>query len=454
MTGETLLCLLLVIFSSTVDAQMFTFGQNHDGQLGSDTSGKSRYEPTPLNITNQLLMNMQIESVHTGYYHSILKLKEGVTASFGQNKFGQLGNNQTVSTPILIDTTQLAGKKIMKISCGRYHSVISTDDHLLFSFGSNTHGQLGTNNVSTITEYIPTPVYMSGHLNNIKISQISCGNEHTLVLSSDNKLFSFGSNQFGQLGIGAKVKQEPIAVPVTMSGVLLEKSISQISCGAYHSVVVTKDGRVYSYGDNLNGQLGHGQKTKSEFSPVEVDTTGVLSNKHVVQASAGTSHTVLLTSDGDLYSFGHYGLLGDGSSEQQHKHIPVRVDMNGVLMNKRVKQVAAGAKHSIGVTTDDVTFTFGHNTYGQLGTGDVHAELQLSPVLVNMKVIPSGKTVKQVAAGSFHSAILLTDRTRVGLSPVQITIIVFVCLTAVLIASISIAFVVRLRAKQSYEMLN
>ena len=88
-------------------------------------------------------------------------------------------------------------------------------------------------------------------MNDNTITQISCGGEHTLMLKQNGSLFGFGNNEYGQLGTGNNENQnEPKLI-------LKDIEISQIHCGSFHSIFLRQNGNVYSFGYNRYGQLGH-----------------------------------------------------------------------------------------------------------------------------------------------------------------------------------------------------
>ena len=158
------------------------------------------------------------------------------------NQVGQYGNGTTAISNIPVNTGIL---NPIKLSGGGSSTVSLSSDNKLYSWGNNDQGQLGNGtNTSSTT---PVAVDMTGVLLGKTISQISCGNLFTIVSTSDNKLYSWGDGGYSQLGNGSNDNKN-IPVAVDMTGVLLGKTISQISCGDYFTLVSTSDNKLYSWG--------------------------------------------------------------------------------------------------------------------------------------------------------------------------------------------------------------
>jgi alpha-tubulin suppressor-like RCC1 family protein len=167
----------------------------------------------------------------------------------------------------------------------------------------------------------------------IRIVQVSAGGglvrvAHSLLLTSSGKVLSFGTGQYGALGHGySGGKQLPDALRPRYVEALAGIRCVCVSAGELHSAVVTADGDVYSWGDGFCGQLGHGNKTPQP-SPVQV-THGGLDDEVVTHVSAGARHTIAVTEDGEVFSFGlgHFGVLGRAYTPFDHEPDPAMMAM-------------------------------------------------------------------------------------------------------------------------------
>ena len=249
--------------------------------------------------------------------------------------------------------------------------------NISYGWGSNNSGRLGD---GTTTSRL-SPVSVIGGITNW--SQVSAGFSHSLGLTSSGIAYGWGYNFTGQLGDGTTVnKSSPVSV---IGGIT---NWSQVSAGDNHSLGLTSTGIAYGWGSNGKGQLGDGTTT-SKLSPVSV--IGGITNWS--QVSAGGSHNLGLTSTGIAYGWGFNGSgqLGDGTTTS--KSSPVSV-IGGIT---NWSQVSAGSSHSLGLTSTGVAYGWGYNGFGQLGDGTTTS--RLSPV----SVIGGITNWSQVDAGFSHS---------------------------------------------------
>jgi alpha-tubulin suppressor-like RCC1 family protein len=280
------------------------------------------------------------------------------------------------------------------------HTVVLTSDAMLYSWGKNDFGQLGTGNSNPTASLVP--VDTSGVLLQKNITMIAAGWRHTLVLTSDNKVYAWGCNFSGQLGYSSSANQlVPVAVNMSPSN-----KATSIAAGWQHSVALTVDGRVFSWGSNVLGQLGAGNFVDS-VTPIQV--TGLLSANNITAIAAGGHFTIALSAGFQLFSWGanKYGQLGIGNNS--NLGAPVAVNMTGVFLSKKISAIAAGGFHALALTTDGSLYAWGYNYYGQIGSGDVTGANQLLPVAVNMSGILANKIITSVTAGGLFTTVLTSD---------------------------------------------
>ena len=232
---------------------------------------------------------------------------------------------------------------------------------------------------------------------------------------------TWGMGDVGELGNG-QYGRSVAPVAVDTSGVLNNKTITQISAGSQFSCAVASDGTAACWGTGSSGQLGNGRSGVAYHSPVPValDTSGVLKGKKIVQISAGDGHACAVTSDGSAacWGWGGYGQLGNGrSGNAYHSSVPVAVDTSGVLKGKKVVQIGAGTYHVCAVTSDGTAACWGFGYSGQLGNGkdglgmDGEGYHSSVPVAVDTSGVLRGKKVTQISAGYDHSCAVTSDGT-------------------------------------------
>ncbi|MDB5167906.1 MAG: cell surface receptor domain protein, partial [Candidatus Saccharibacteria bacterium] len=183
------------------------------------------------------------------------------------------------------------------------------------------------------------------------------------------------------------------------------KEISQITSGANHSCGIY-DSQAYCWGINTYGQLGNNTRNASS-APVAVDTSGVLSGKTIISVAAGVGHTCAVASDNQTYCWGYnaYGQLGNNSAVTSYK--PVAVDTAGVLASKTVLSIATGGYHTCAVTSDNLMYCWGYNYYGALGNNSTTQSNV--PVAVTTTGVLNGKTVTSITAGDYHTCAIASD---------------------------------------------
>ncbi len=328
--------------------------------------------------------------------HSIVVNSSGTVYTWGNNQYGQLGNgNNTESNIPVAVRGLLTGKTITQIAAGSFHSIAVASDGTVYTWGYNYYGQLG-NGSNTDSN---APATVSGLLSGKDIIQTAAGNYHSIALASDGTVYTWGYNSDGELGNSDNTESN---VPVAVSSLSSAKTITHVAAGGFHSIALASDGTSYTWGSNYYGQLGTGNNTNSNV-PVEVGN--LLSGKTITQVAAGGSHSIVLTSNGTVYTWGsnHYGQLGNGNNTDSN--VPVLV--GNLLSGKTIIEVAAGYYHSIALMSDGTVYTWGYNYYGQLGNGkNIDSNI---PVAVGGLL--SGKTIVQVAAGEYHSIALASDGT-------------------------------------------
>ncbi|KAM6220950.1 E3 ISG15--protein ligase HERC5 [Rhynchocyon petersi] len=209
----------------------------------------------------------------------------------------------------------LQEKIIIQVACGDYHSLALSKGGELLAWGQNSHGQLG---VGGIGHSISTPQTVV-HLTGVPVAQISAGEAHSMALSISGNIYSWGRNDLGQLGLGhTDSKDFPSLIEE------LDKEVEFLTCGGSHTVLLTKDGRVFTFGAGKYGQLGH-DSTQNELRPRLV--TALFGNR-VTQIACGRYHTLAYVSDlGKVFSFGcgSEGQLGNGGTHNQLIPLPMKL---------------------------------------------------------------------------------------------------------------------------------
>jgi alpha-tubulin suppressor-like RCC1 family protein len=228
----------------TNDDKVFAFGSNSYGVLGFGHWSQIK------EITiNEELSHKQIVDFKKSFYHVIARTIHGKVYCWGCNWFAVLGNgnnDRLIYKPQL--NQYLSDKQIIDICCGFSHSLALTDSGEVYAWGYNKFGQIGNRRKGHnewFNECQSIPIKVNG-FNDEKVIQISCGLCHSMALTESGRVFSWGNNRFGQLGRN-KTKDSNIALIILLSHQIF---IKKISCGQSHSLLLSSDAYIYWFGSN------------------------------------------------------------------------------------------------------------------------------------------------------------------------------------------------------------
>ncbi|KAM6309948.1 X-linked retinitis pigmentosa GTPase regulator [Aegotheles albertisi] len=275
--------------------------------------------------------------------------------------------------------------KPVLISCGDEHTAIVTGNGKLYMFGSNNWGQLGLGSKSTVSK--PTCVKA---LKPEKTKLAVCGRNHTLVYTEKGNVYAAGGNSEGQLGLGDTEERTTFHL---ISFFTNQHKIKQLAAGSYTSAAVTEDGQLFVWGDNSEGQIGLADEASVSI-PCQVDV-----GKPVSSVSCGYYHSALITGDGELYTFGEpeNGKLGLLPEQLKNNRVPQPV--LGIM--EKVNKVACGGEHTVVLTERDV-YTFGLGQYGQLGHGTFIFETSVPKSVKHLK----RHKIRNITCGENHTAVI------------------------------------------------
>ncbi|CAN6571785.1 unnamed protein product [Malus baccata var. baccata] len=334
------------------DGKLFTWGWNQRGTLGHPPEIKSENIPSQSkteNIPSQVkaLANVKIVQAAIGGWHCLAVDDQGRAYAWGGNEYGQCGEEperkDDTSRPLRRDIVipqRCAPKlKVRQVAAGGTHSVVLTRDGQVWTWGQPwPPGDI---------KQISTPVRVQG-LDAVRL--IAVGAFHNLALQEDGALWAWGNNEYGQLGTG---DTQPRSQPIPVQG-LSGLTLVDIAAGGWHSTALTEDGEVYGWGRGEHGRLGFGDNDKS--SKMVPQKVHLLAGEDIVQVSCGGTHSVALTRDGRMYSFGRgdHGRLGYGRkvTTGQPMEVPIGIPpRHGTADNGHwiAKLVACGGRHTLAI---------------------------------------------------------------------------------------------------------
>eukprot|EP01035_Chromulina_nebulosa_P020110 gene20110-26110_t len=334
---------------------VFTWGVGGDGQLGHPFEMKqsfSLFGKTTEFIVNEprrLLRSKKFTSLAIGKSFTLALNDEGQLYGWGREPLVGIKNTEPTIIPF--------DKQIRKISAGSRHAAIIDEDGLLYTWGQGS-SSLGHGRSSDITHPKLVESLKSNISDGAKIDDVSCGRDHTLILTDDGEVFACGSCEYGLLGTGSPTD---VYVPISISA-LHDEHIIRVSASRDHSLALSTTGNLYAWGRSSSGQLGHGDSFLDLFSledfPRVLDKE-LFNNEKILFVATSRERSAAITESGSLYVW--------GSNYGQIPNLIHPESLNGL----KVKKVALGGDNSQNVvailTEDGGLWTLGYGSSYMLG---------------------------------------------------------------------------------------
>ena len=251
--------------------------------------------------------------------------------------------------------------------------------------------------------YLDSPIV----IDNYNVRKIECGQDNTMILTKDNKLYVFGSNNYYQLGI---LKNKNVYTPTSFQNIIkaqqdismvnIKSDITSMKFSGKNALLLNNSGNLIILSYLMAGESGD---EGLSITPIEIYVPEVKFNR----IECGKDFCLLLTTFGVLYSFGsnQFGQLGHGDTVQRTYPTVVQFFLN---MKKKVDQISCGFKHSACKSNNKI-YTWGCNSNGQLGTGDI--KHIYTPYLIDIKYSKFNINFLQVSCG-FRSSVFLTETRK------------------------------------------
>ncbi|XP_062276631.1 probable E3 ubiquitin-protein ligase HERC4 [Scomber scombrus] len=234
---------------------------------------------------------------------------------------------------------------VSQVACGSQHSVALTKDGQVYTWGQDSRGQLGLGRRKLGAN---SPQHLRS-LSSIPLVQIAAGGEQSFALSVSGGVFSWGRNDCGQLGLGDTTDRH---TPNPVHSLDMKKTI-HISCGKDHTAILTKDGEVFTFGCGQYGQLGHNSFSDELCPRLVAEPQG----SKVIKIACGRHHTLVMTDSKKVYSFGcgEQGQLGHGEESHQSVPLPVQLPQDAIDV-PQIRDIYAGGNCSFATcsSTEDI----------------------------------------------------------------------------------------------------
>lgn len=328
--------------ANNIVGKLWIWGTGSEGELGDDTSiDKSSPVQTVCGGTNWV-------NVACGYYTAIALKNDGTLWCWGDNSNGSIGDDTSDSKSSPVQTI-CGGTNWAKIASGCYwdHNFAIKQDGTLWGWGYNNNGELGCGDDNSKSSPIQT---VCGGTN---WATVSSGGRHTAAIKNDGSLWVWGDSDYGQLGNDTT---DTVSSPIQT--ITYGTNWASIACGERFMAAIKKDSTLWMWGQNSNGQLGLND-SDDRSSPIQTICGGT----NWKQVSCGNDHTGAIKKDGTLWLWGdnYDGQLGDGSSDSRSS--PVQTICGGTDW----KQVSCGQSGTAAIKNDGTLWVWGYGENGELG---------------------------------------------------------------------------------------
>lgn len=363
-------------------------GMSQGSNLGTgyyESYGYSSLKPVMIGGYNNKISKETIVDVSVGYMHTLAIDDKGKLWFWGYNNYGVSGiSNEKMSyydygDPICItnlnyEGNTVYGKEIVRVEAGYNMSAIIDSEGKLYTCGYSEGGALADGTYSNNKGYkCINDIYPE--LQNKKIIDVSISNTyaafHLIVLDEDGNVWTCGKNEEGQLGYGYASENNPnlVCISKMADNLLNGKKIISVSAGSDHSVALDEDGKLYVWGGNLSGQLGNGTTdTDCKIICLTDYKNSKLYGKRIKEIKAGTYITLVVDSEGKIYTCGdnNFFQLGQGETNTSYDSLEMKCINN--FTDFIPENISISSQYcAMAVDVKGNVWAWGKNTYCQNG---------------------------------------------------------------------------------------
>ncbi|XP_031252079.1 RCC1 domain-containing protein RUG3, mitochondrial-like isoform X3 [Pistacia vera] len=407
--------------NDAVTLQLLSWGRGASGQLGGGIEEVRLYPAPVANLSLSLPFTISQTSgrlvqkdsevgsgsslnISCGLFHSGLVV-DGKLWVWGKGDGGRLGfgHENSVFVPSL--NPYLGDDPVQCVALGGVHSVALTSLGKIFTWSVICRGYGGFGALGhSVYHRELFPRLVEGSWNG-KIRHIATSGTHTAAITESGELYTWGRDEGdGRLGLGpGPGPNEGGGLSIPSKVKALPVSVAAVSCGGFFTTVLTEEGQLWNWGASSNYELGRGDKVGG-WRPKPIPS---LEGVRIIQIASGGYHSLALTDEGKVLSWGYGGHGQLGHSSTENLKVPVVIE---ALADKRVVYIACGGSSSAAITDKGKLYMWGNAKDSQLGVPGL-PEVQLCPVEVKFLTEDDGlgpHKVLSVAVGASHAMCLVS----------------------------------------------
>ena len=356
---------------------LWTFGKDEYVQcetnaVGLNGHGTDAYQllPACVGSPDDVFYGEAVVMVAAGHHHTACVTAKGKLWTWGNGEFGQLGHGDRESRqrPERLEKEMYGGSPAVMVACGGSHTLVLTAGGLVWSCGDGDLGQLGHGDTSymLVLTLVAEEVFRGE-----QIVMVAAGGNHSVALGAEGRVWTWGHGQSGRLGHNDEVNR---LVPTQLAGEALGGAVAVlVAAGCVHTAAVTSQGALWVWGRGSDGQLGLGDCAR-RLAPTLVGAKAAFGQFQVLTVACGHWHTLAVTKDGALWTFGEGDDGKLGHNDFNDWLVPTRIEAQQ-FGNANIVAVAAGSRHSAAVTEDGTLYTWGNAP----GLGHADGKTKLVP---------------------------------------------------------------------------
>ena len=351
------------------DGTILAWGSNNSGILGIGTN-QNTSTPTRVIAEDGVGYFSNVKAISAGNNYSIALKEDGSVWAWGINYYGQLGD-ETTTLRINPVRVKISGTEFLDnidlISAGNNFSIALKNDGTVWAWGNNSYGQLGDNTTTSRNTAVQVKINANTYLEDIKA--ISAGENFVTALKEDGSVWAWGNNSYGQLGDNTTTSRNTAAKVKNNDGSGFLEGITSIAVGNGHCIAMKNNGNVLSWGYNGYGQLGDGTTITAKL-PIIVKSDINSNLSDIKEVAAGNNFTIAIKNNDTVWSWGrnNCGQLGNGT--EYNNNFPTQVKSSGItdyIIN--VQNISSKGNHVLALRSDNTLWAWGYNNSCQLGDG-------------------------------------------------------------------------------------